>query len=1738
MIYHRINRRSPEVDRNWNVYFATPNHSNLTYQAGNVDSTTRAQFIDSGVLDNSLNQSSKTVKDPNSDTDWPVFSFAVDLGTLSSTSQPDPVLWAIGIVEDSLVTYPLPPSSQVAYYWTKYLDDASVVSRILSPISALNRSLEFDSEIMTAANKISSNYTDILSLVTRQIFASMEITVARNNDNSLDTLKMRIFMKDMGSTNCTSPVDAIYGAFPALLYLNSSRARSLLEPLLELQENSPLPFAFPELGSAYPFVSGDLNYTDTQAVETTEIGCGSMLVMAYAHAAKSADGYLISRYYKTLQRWADYLVKNTLNAPGGSTTMDQLPGSENSNLALKGILGIYSMAMIDAAVGAPDSSYMDNANRLSESWKQSVVTDTRINLSIIQRSRVFRTGDNASLRLGADVALRSSPRFADKLRVLMVMSEPLSTPHRHQQRSRQALHDCQQGEAPMSPRRRQPRPISFSLRPIAPSSDHVPAVTTSRDGPHDLDVFGTPEAPNPWLSYANAATTFKVFACSAESLPVRGTGKGHAQLSSIPGFSIGRCFATANTSIIPATSQPTSSSVSRRRVPAVHWFNRARLPYDDTLPHHDLGRMDVFGLCCNSGKITIPLPADPPSALADLFTSNDSLSVEFRRDLWKYNRAFSFTSLGVNEDHSVNGAGRGEPVFRISGELCHWSGALLPADGHRPRYSQVYLYDPLAALDTRMDLNGSLNHNIIYNLPTVDEVAMILPGGAVAPDQHDIVLRLCGGGLHRNCLRFFEENQSTMRASLYSSLQDAIAQHDDNLDLNSIGQRVVLPSSYVSGPRYMAQCFQDSMALARYFRKVDLFVTMTTNPEWIEIMQELLPGQTAYDCPDLVACVFHLKKNALVDCIYKEGLPHMHLLLFLDEPDKLKTAEDIDACIWARWPDPEVQPCLFEIVKKCMVHGPCGELNPQAPCMQNGKCSKGYPKAFQEFTTADTNGYPLYFRPDDGRKYEVRGCMLDNRSIVAYAPTLSLRFECHINVECAISLGSFKYVFKYIQKGPDLATLEISQPNEIKQYMDGRYISAPVAAWRLAHFEIHEQIPNVICLQVHLPGHHMVTFDPNDSISMIQDISHGSKRIINGSYMNAGPQSFEDLRTFNGIVHKTFHEACLVRGLLEDDGEWKLCLEEASEMQPGRQLRHLFVTILLFCAPSDPKPLWEKFWPKMCDDLPHHLTTIMRHSNHSDDDIHDYGLYLLNKLLNDAGRSLEEWPSMPQLKHDWSMLEQCVNPLFAEQLEYEPRVELGKLNEKLPLLNPEQQSAYELITSSVKDECGSLFFLNGPGGTGKTFLYNCVCNYIQSQSWIVLCVSSSGIAALLIQGGRTAHSMFKIPIDNLSENSFCAIPKESHRADLLHLTQLIIWDEIGAQHRFAPEAVDRTCRDIRNNNKPFGGITVVFGGDFQQTLPVVPRGSKEEIVNATLRKSYLWNDITPLRLHRNMQLEDADHASQEFASWLLDIGHGRNCGPTGDKVSIPDRMVAQSEDDLVNFVYPHVASNPPPSPVYFLDCMILAARNADVSGINDKVLGLMTGKTVTYVSVDHVINEPGADSHYAMNRIPVPTEFLRRVNASGVLPGELNLKVGCPLILLRNLSPQNGLCNGTRMVVTNLGKRVIEVRLIGGDHDGKTAFIPRISLIPSSQSTDLTFSFKRLQFPVRLAFALTINKAQGQSVKYVGLDLRVPVFAHGQLYVGCSRATSPDRIKILLSDHRHGPTSFTSNMVYPEVLLD
>jgi PIF1-like helicase len=155
---------------------------------------------------------------------------------------------------------------------------------------------------------------------------------------------------------------------------------------------------------------------------------------------------------------------------------------------------------------------------------------------------------------------------------------------------------------------------------------------------------------------------------------------------------------------------------------------------------------------------------------------------------------------------------------------------------------------------------------------------------------------------------------------------------------------------------------------------------------------------------------------------------------------------------------------------------------------------------------------------------------------------------------------------------------------------------------------------------------------------------------------------------------------------------------------------------------------------------------------------------------------------MPVPRNNWDNLDN--NPFLTEQLAYNIEQEVEHANNNIAVLNNEQLQSYNSILESTIREDGLLFFLNGAGGTGKTFVYKTLCHRLRGNGWIVLCVASSGIAALLLPGGRTAHSMFAIPTENLADDSLCHIEKNSKQADMLRRARLIIWDEAVMQHRY------------------------------------------------------------------------------------------------------------------------------------------------------------------------------------------------------------------------------------------------------------------------------------------------------------------------------------------------------------------
>ena len=204
------------------------------------------------------------------------------------------------------------------------------------------------------------------------------------------------------------------------------------------------------------------------------------------------------------------------------------------------------------------------------------------------------------------------------------------------------------------------------------------------------------------------------------------------------------------------------------------------------------------------------------------------------------------------------------------------------------------------------------------------------------------------------------------------------------------------------------------------------------------------------------------------------------------------------------------------------------------------------------------------------------------------------------------------------------------------------------------------------------------------------------------------------------------------------------------------------------------------------------------------------------------------------------------------------------------------------------------------------------------------------------------------------------------------------------------------------------------------------------------------------------------------------------------------------------------------------DTAILTPKNAEALKINDYVLDKLPGHKVTYRSEDQVVVEDPSD---ALN---FPTEFLNKMTPSSLPPHELNLKEGCIVMLLRNLDVGRGLCNGTRLIVTSLLRRVIVCKFATGAHKDSPVLIPKIDCYHSHRS--LPFRLRRRQFPIKLSFCMTINKSQGQSFTRVGIELSDPIFTHGQLYVALSRARSRDGIFI------SAPNNRMQNIVYEEAL--
>ncbi|XP_052164729.1 uncharacterized protein LOC127781722 [Oryza glaberrima] len=518
-----------------------------------------------------------------------------------------------------------------------------------------------------------------------------------------------------------------------------------------------------------------------------------------------------------------------------------------------------------------------------------------------------------------------------------------------------------------------------------------------------------------------------------------------------------------------------------------------------------------------------------------------------------------------------------------------------------------------------------------------------------------------------------------------------------------------------------------------------------------------------------------------------------------------------------------------------------------------------------------------------------------------------------------------------------------------------------------------------------------------------------------------GPTSHEHLRTVCGITYSTCREACEKSGLVETDMSHDDCLSEAATFQMPYALRRLFATILAYCEVTDICALWHKHKESMSEDYARDNPNPMSVEQMVLRDIRDT-LHSMGKDISDYG--LPELTDTYVFSNDTpiEVREEQSVPIDPEHLDiYKP-------------LNDEQRAGFDDIIQHVIKKKSQVFFVDGPGGTGKTFLYKALLARVRSDGLIAIATATSSIAASILLGGRTAHSRFKIPI-KLAHNSMCNFTKQSGTTDLLRRASLIIWDEAAMTKRQAVETLDRSLQDIMDNTLPFGGKVIVFGGDFRQVLPVVTRGTRAQITDATLQRSYLWKNIRKISLSHNMRAQ----SDPWFSDYLLRIGNGTENTIIDDYVHLPDEIVIgyldneDSVNTLIEYVFPSLDDERNTTSVEYMSTRaILSTKNDFVDKLNMKMIDRFPRKEKIYHSFDSVDDD--TQNSY-------PLDFLNTITPNGLPPHELKVKVNCPVILLRNLDPNNGLCNGTRLMVRAFQDNAIDAEIVGGQHANKRLYI-------------------------------------------------------------------------------------------------
>lgn len=638
---------------------------------------------------------------------------------------------------------------------------------------------------------------------------------------------------------------------------------------------------------------------------------------------------------------------------------------------------------------------------------------------------------------------------------------------------------------------------------------------------------------------------------------------------------------------------------------------------------------------------------------------------------------------------------------------------------------------------------------------------------------------------------------------------------------------------------------------------------------------------------------------------------------------------------------------------------------------------------------------------------------------------------------------------------------------------------------------------------------------------------------------NADAFTFDALKYFQGEKQETYKGAAMARNLLQDDAEWHLALTDAQESASPMQMRALYLAIVEYNQPEAPVALFDAFWIGMGDDFAHHMREA--HIPFTQDGLRLRVMLELEETLESNGKSLVDVCGLQlddaQRAEAQRLAQQAVHAREPKAIrdELTPSGERATLQAETDAavrkLLPAQKAVFDAVMSAVTRGAGRCLFVDAPGGTGKTFTFNVILGAVRARGEIALAVASSGIAAILLEKGRTFHARF-CASRKPAEDQVLSIPAQSTHAQLLRRATVILWDEAAMGNKHHLDALDRTLRDFMQNDEPFGGKIILLGGDYRQTLPIQRGASRAQTVRICLSQSHLWRHFEIFKLTTNMRiqrmretLDASDGATrallarlQEFAEWLLALGSDTLAKDESERVALPSSMCLEQGcdlDALVDWVYPNLAENCS-STAWLSQRAILAPRNSDVdevcaralywlahtahppyrlslcAQINAHLTERFPGEEWTCKSADAIDQGEPDESR-------VGEEVLNSFNGPGLPLHQLKLKPNMPVMLLRNLDPTRGLCNGTRLLVLEvIHGRVLKARIVTGAHAGDVVFIPRIRL--SAEDGEFPFKWSRRQFPVRIGVYAHVRKTpctqpRARNPVHVCADPQNPVHA-------------------------------------------